>query len=239
VTDRLVVAFPMYRQVSVNWFFQWLQLKKDHVVGTVATEGIYLPQAMATLVDLTYKHFGDDWDRVVVYEHDMIPPLDALNRISTYGDAPDGADYDIVGTTYFKHDAPHHVMAWMQVKPPMFSPLTAEVTRVMVDNPALYPVDGVAMGLTSIHRRVFEGWDPRIPMWDAQPPLVGHDLWFCHAARQQGFKVWLDSGIGCGHLTEVPIGYGHSQAALAIDPDVKTWEQAREAGLEDVPLEIA
>lgn len=204
----------MYRQISVNWFFQYLQLDKAPVLGHVATEGVYLPQAMTTLVELAYRHFGSDWDRLVVYEQDMIPPTDALLRVATYRD-----EHDIVGTTYFKHDEPHHVMAWMQVTPPTFSPLTAEVVKAMVDNPGLYRVDGVAMGFTAIRRAVFDQWDPNVSMWSAAPPLVGHDLHFCNEARKQGFTIWLDSGIGCGHLTEVPIGYGHSQEALALAGD--------------------
>ena len=222
----------MYRQLPVEWFFTWLRLEKEPLIGTVATEGIYVPVAMQTLVDMAFERFGHEWDRLVVYEHDMLPPVDALNRIAQYG-----PEHDIVGSMYFKHDAPHHVMAWMQVQPPFFSPLTAQTVKTMVDNPALYEVDGVAMGFTSIRREVFEQWDKNIPMWYPEPPLVGHDLHFCHHAKRQGFKVWVDSGIGCGHLTLTSIGYSHSQAALALDEDVRTWEDAARDG-EDVPWRL-
>jgi hypothetical protein len=185
---------------------------------------------MRSLVAMAFDMFGDDWDRLVVFEHDMIPPLEAFNRIAQYR-----PEHDIVGTMYFKHHWPHHVMAWMQMAPPQFSPLTAEVVRTMYDNQALYEVDGVAMGFTSIARRVFEEWDPNVPMWDPIPPLVGHDLHFCNEAKKQGFKVWLDSGIGCGHLTLMPVGYQHSQEALAEDDSLKTWEQAMEESGERDP----
>lgn len=221
--SKIVVAFPLYRQIPVSWFFQWLQMEKEPIVGTVATEGVPLEISMQTMVNMAFEKFGNDWDRMVVYEHDMIPPLDAFNRIATY---PDEAD--IVGTTYFKHDYPHHVMAWMQVIPPRFSPLTAEVVQDMVEKPGLYPVDGVAMGFTSIHRRVFENWDTNVEMWRPTPPLVGHDLHFCNEAKKQGFNVLLDSGMGAGHLTLVPIGYSHSQQALK-DAQPPTWQDAWDA----------
>lgn len=221
--SKIVVAFPMYRQVPVPWFFNWLQMEKDPIIGTVATEGIPVDISMSTMVDMTFDKFGDDWDRLVVMEHDMIPPLDAFNRIATYRD-----EHDIVGSTYFKHDWPHHVMAWMQVIPPRFSPLTAEVVQHMVEHPALYEVDGVAMGFTSIRRQVFENWDSSAPMWTPTPPLAGHDLHFCNEAKKQGFKVWLDSGIGAGHLTMVPIGYSHSQQALQ-QAQPPTWQDAWES----------
>lgn len=217
--QKLVVALPLYRTVPVSWLFNWLRMDQSHVGAVVGTEAMYLPMAMEILINHAFKECPD-FDRLVVLEHDMIPPLDAFTRIAQYG-----YEHDIVGSTYFKHDYPYHVMAWMQVKAPMFSPLTAERVKEMVEAPGLYPVDGVAMGLTSIARHVIEDWDYNVSMWNPAPPLVGHDLHFCNEAKKQGFKIWLDSGIGCGHLTEVPIGYPDSQQALAeVNPP--TWASA-------------
>lgn len=220
--QKLVVALPMYRSVPVAWFFNWLRMDMTNVGVVVGTEAMYLPMAMEILINQAFRDCPD-FDRLVILEHDMIPPLDAFNRIANYG-----YEHDIVGSVYFKHDYPHHIMAWMQVKPPFFSPLTAEVTKQMVESPGLYEVDGVAMGLTSIARHVLEDWDhSKAPMWTPKPPLVGHDLHFCNEAKKQGYKVWLDSGIGCGHLTQVPIGYQHSQEALSeMSDELKTWADA-------------
>jgi len=229
MSNKLVVAFPMYRHIPVSWFFNWLKMDKSPLVGNVATEGVYLPVAMQNLVSMAFQHCPD-WDRLVFFEQDMIAPVNAFTRIADYGD-----DLDIVGSLYFKHDYPYHVMAWMQVDKPRFSPLTRDIVKNMVEHPALYPVDGVAMGLTSIHRRVFENWDPDIPMWNPLPPFVGHDLHYCNEAKKQGFSIWVDSGIGCGHLTLTPIGYPHSQEALAENEPL-TWEQAMRNG--ELPDEV-
>jgi hypothetical protein len=207
--QKLVVAFPLYRQVPVEFFFNWLAMDHSSVVGVVGTEAMYLPAAMELLVDMAFEKCPD-FDRLVVFEHDMLPPANGLERMANYGD-----EFDIVGTVYFKHEYPHHVMCWGKQKPPYYSPITAEVVKAMVDNPALYECDAVAMGFTSISSRVFKEWDRSVPMWDPTPPLIGHDLHFCNEAKKQGFKVWIDSGIGSGHLTLMPIGYGHSQLALA------------------------
>lgn len=216
---KTVIAMPLMYQVPVSWFMNWLQIERDHVIGHCVTEAIYLPDAMATLVEQTFTQWPD-FDRITVLEHDMIVPPDGVSRQAQYG-----YEHDIVGCVYVKHEWPHHCMAWMETQSPFYSPLTAETLKLMVDNPGLYEVDAVAMGFTSIARHVFEDWNPDVPMW--KPPrdsgLVGHDLWFCHAAkmpvhgpnRDRAFKVWLDSGIGCGHLTLVPISYRDSQAALA------------------------
>ncbi len=220
---KLVVAFPAYRQLSVTFFFHWLSMNHGPVVACVGIDGTSLPAAMRRLGALALREHPD-LDRMVVFEQDIIPPLDAFTRIAQYGD-----EYDIVGTFTFRHEAPHHVMAMMRVDRPDgkiagFSPITADVTRNMVEHPGLYEVDAVAMGFTSIHRRVLERWDPQVPMWRAQPPLEGHDLHFCTEAKKQGFKVWVDSGIRCGHLTPMPIGFEDSQRVLADwSPEPELW----------------
>jgi hypothetical protein len=221
--QKLVIAFPFYHHISVAWFFNYLKMEKDPIIATVAVNGVSLPTAMTNLVDLAFENCPD-FDRMVIFEHDMIPPLDAFNRIANYGD-----EYDIVGTTYFKHDRPHHVMGWMQINKPLFSPLTRDAVKMMVDSPNLYEIHGVAMGFTSIHRRVFENWDPSVQMWYPAPPFVGHDLHFCNEALKQGFRIWMDSGIGCGHLTTIPVDFDHSQEALG-SLELPTWEQFIKSG---------
>jgi hypothetical protein len=224
--QRLLVAFPLYRQVPVDWFFNWLKMDKESVAATVACDGAYLPLALMQMVKMALNDY-DDWDRFVIFEQDMIPPVGGLARIADYDD-----DYDIVGSIYFKHEWPYHVNVCVQADYPNFSPLTAEAVKIMKENPALYEVHGVSTGFTSISRRVFEEWDPTVEMWMPQAPFIAHDMHFCHQARQQGFKVYVDSGIGCGHLTEMPIGYPHSQRELGIEEPL-TWEEAFGHALEE------
>jgi len=216
---KQVVAFPLYKNLPTQWFSNWLAMKKTHVIGTVTTEAMYLPQAMELIVQRAFE-IAPDLDQIIVMEHDMIPPLDGLDRMAMYG-----PEHDIVGTVYTGHEYPFHYMAWMQVDPPRFSPLTRSIMKEWVDNPGLYRLDGVAMGFTAISRRVFTEWPEDVPMWVPTPPMVGHDLHFCNEAKKAGFSTWLDSGIGSGHLTLVPIGHEDAQEALA-EHEPETWEQA-------------
>ncbi|AXF51500.1 glycosyltransferase [Mycobacterium phage Constella] len=222
MSQKLVVAFPLYRQVSSGWLLTWLQMNKASVAGVVASEGVYITHAMEALTAMALKNYPD-FDRLVVYEADMIPPVDAFERIASYGE-----EHDIVGSVYFKHVYPHEIMAWHQPEPPLFQPVSREEAQGMIDNPGLYEMGGVAMGLTSISRRVLENWDPEIPMWAPTPPLVGHDLHFCNEARKQGFKVWLDSALGCGHMSERPVGYADWAAAdgsPAFRKRCESWQE--------------
>lgn len=210
---KLVAGFPFYRQLSVAWFFNYLSMDLHHIVGHVGIDGTILAKAMQQLCDMARENYPD-FDRIVLWEQDVLPPRDAFNRIAEYGD-----QHDIVAPMTFEHKPPHHVMAAMHLgDSPYFTPLTAETTRAMVEQPALYEVDAVATGFMSIHRRVLENWHPNIAMWKASPPFVGHDLHFCHEAKKQGFKVWVDSGMPVDHLTQISIGYKDQQAALAANP---------------------
>jgi hypothetical protein len=203
--QTLVVACPMYRHLSVAWWYNWELMEKRPCAGLVSIEGVHLPLGMRRLVETAYEKFVG-WDRLVVLEDDVAPPPDAFERIALYDDA-----YDIVGSFHVKHDRPHQLMAW-RYRPgngSRYQHVTDDEVRTMAATPDLHEVDGVAMGFTSIHRRVLDNWDhDRAPMWQPLPPMEGQDLHFCHEAKKQGFRVWMDSGLWCDHLTEVPIGYG-------------------------------
>jgi hypothetical protein len=186
------------------------------VSGSLIVNGAYLLTAMDLMVEMALKL--DDkqhWDRLLVYEHDMIPPPDAITRIANYD-----PDYDIVGSMYFSHTPPHFPFVYIVSDNGDTDPIAPETVKAWCDDPMLYQVGAVGFGFTSIARHVLEKWDPDIPMFSMGEGYGSHDLWFCHKARQQGFKVFVDTGIVCEHLSEVPIGLAQNQEfANTIDPE--------------------
>jgi hypothetical protein len=203
---RLLLGLPLYTHVSTNWFIRFLSIDRSSVVDTIAIRKMYLASAMDHMVSQALE--SNDWDRLVVYEADMMPPLECLNRIAGYPDS-----LDIVGSIYFQHPPPHVPVVYNQVDDEHWKPLHHSQIKPMMDRPGLYPVDAVGMGLTSIHRRVFEKWNPEIGMFGGEQRGIGHDMYFCRGARAQGFSVHVDTGIHCGHLTEWPITYeNHAMA---------------------------
>jgi hypothetical protein len=182
------------------WFCRFEEMDRTHVVGVVATRKLYLASAMTNMVQGSLER--DDWDRLVVYEADMMPPRDAFTRIAHYPDT-----LDIVGSMYFQHPPPHHPVVYSQFDEDHYTALARNQIVDMMDKPGVYPVDAVGMGFTSISRRVLESWDADVPMWGEERHELGHDMYFCRAAKQQGFGVHVDSGIECGHLTETTVTY--------------------------------
>jgi hypothetical protein len=196
---KLMVAFPLYHQVPAKWFSHWLNMDRADVMGTSTVDGVYITSAMDMLVSSALEH--DGWDRLVIYEADMLPPLDALCRAARY--AP---ECDVVGSMYFRHEPPHNAVVYVEDRPSRsYDPITAATVKAWCDDPGVYRCDAVGFGFTTIGRRLLENWDPDVPMFSLDNTFGSHDLWFCHHARWQGFGVFVDSGVCCGHLTLAPV----------------------------------
>jgi len=201
-----LVAFPLYKQVPATFFTRWLDMDKSTLAGTITTDGVYVTTAMTHIIEIALD-FDADWERLVIMEHDMVVPPDALNRISTYND-----DKHIVGGLYFQHNPPYLPCVfgpkeddWEDI-----APLGPDLIKQIASIPALYKVGAVGMGFTAIHRSVFEGWDRSIPMWVKEGER-SHDVWFCEQARRQGFDTFVDTHLMCEHITEGIVGYSHNQ----------------------------
>src|SRR5580693_7614386 len=96
--DKLVMGLPLSYHISTPWFYNWVNMRKEDCVGIVAVEHVQLPTALAMLRDMAIERY-DTWDRLVIFEHDMIPPIDGFQRIAGYGEFDDSPD--IVGSVYF------------------------------------------------------------------------------------------------------------------------------------------
>jgi hypothetical protein len=212
--QRIVVGIPMYRMVSASWLYSWWSMDKTPCVGLVSVEGARLPLAMTRLTSAAFASFPQ-WEWFVVLEDDVIPPPDAFARVAAYDDK-----YDIVTALHFGHEEPYRTLAFTRresveksssghVAGFLHECLTPDETRGMVENPGVYEVDAVPMGFTAIRRRVLENWPQDVLMWQPSTPMAGQDIHFCLEAKKQGYSIWVDSSLRCGHLSEVAVGYGH------------------------------
>jgi hypothetical protein len=149
-----------------------------------------------------------EWDRLVILEHDVLPPLDALVRMACYS-----PEQDIVSAMVFEHNAPYPAMAFIEDADGHVDPITPETVRAWVADPMLYRVDACSFSMISIARHVLEDWPADEPMFGIDHHVGSHDLWFCGKARKRGCKVYVDPAVLCEHMTSVPIGYAHNQSA--------------------------
>lgn len=211
----LCVVLPIYRGVSTAWFDNWLAMDQTPVAAIQVSGETMVTQAMDDLVKSALS-LGK-WDRLVVMEDDMLPPPDAFLRAARYTPAQ-----EIVGSMYFTRRPPHYCTVYEQVDLTECRTLHPDTIRNFVENPGIYECAATGFGFTSIARHVLEQWDQDIAKFDSDRVHFGsHDLHFCYYARKQGFKVFVDSGVNCGHLTTIPITYGFHQGAVA--KGVPTW----------------
>jgi hypothetical protein len=213
---QLMVTFPLSYHVPAGWFSHWLNMDHTAVTGTTVVIGSYITVSMDQIVAKALEH--DNWDRLVVYEHDMFPPLYALNRMAYYS-----PEHNIVGSMYFEHKPPHSAFVYVEQPGMHYDQITSETVKKWCENPALYECGGVGFGFTSIARHVLEDWDKDVPMFNLDKYFGSHDLWFCHYARQQGYRVYVDSAIVCEHLSQIQIGLSDNQAGQLPD-DVEIRE---------------
>ena len=187
-----------------------------HAMPIGALVAMNMREVVASLLESPHR-----WERMVILETDMIPPHDALIKHALHT-AP------IVGSVYYLHEPPHHIVAmrdhgqgpgWMS---------KAE-QREIEDNPGLHAVDMVGMGLTSIARQVFEEWPAALPTFRTHIQLsslhesgmrgeVSHDYWFCLKAREMQVPIFIDSSIVCDQLTTMPVGRRQHERHQGFQP---------------------
>ncbi len=121
---------------------------------------------------------------------------------------------------------------WIDGKP--------EVTHP--ENQGLHEIDVVGTGCTFIHRSVLTNWNPDHPAfqherhtkycnprhfpWFQSPPgpdlflLMSTDTFFCWHAKEQGFKVYLDTRVVDGHMGIIQTNLSsHLAWRMQLPPD--------------------
>lgn len=128
-----------------------------------------------------------DYDALLFIDSDMVVPMDLLVRLLEH-------DKDIVSGLAFKRFPPY--------EPCIFKKCDRDGTEFYFDYPkGLVEIQGVGMACTLIKRKVFENV---LQPWFFPEPKIGEDLAFCIRAREQGFKIYCDTTLICGHCnTEV------------------------------------
>lgn len=135
------------------------------------------------------------YDALLFVDSDMVVPVDLLTRLIE-------ADKDIVSALAFKRTPGY--------EPCIFKECNETDAKFYLDYPkGLIEIQGVGMACTLIWRRVFEA----VPEpWFFPHKILGEDLSFCVRARAEGFRIYADTTLICGHCNVEVIGEGHYSA---------------------------
>jgi cellulose synthase/poly-beta-1,6-N-acetylglucosamine synthase-like glycosyltransferase len=139
-----------------------------------------------------------DYDALLFIDSDMVVPVDLLTRLVKH-------KKDIVSAIAFKRFPPY--------EPCIFNVCGRDRTEFWLDYPeGLTEIEGVGMACTLIKREVFE----KVPApWFFPEPKIGEDLAFCVRAKEQGFKIYCDTTLVCGHCT----------TDVVTDAHYKKWKE--------------
>lgn len=133
-----------------------------------------------------------EYEALLFVDSDMVVPVDLLTKLIE-------ADKDIVSALAFKRTPGY--------EPCIFKECNEQDAKFYLDYPkGLIEIQGVGMACTLIKRKVFES----VPEpWFFPHKALGEDLSFCVRARAAGFRIYCDTTLICGHVTQDTIGEAH------------------------------
>lgn len=207
----LLIAIPAGPVTLSEFQSRWWTLKTPPG-GYRVIEGIgpYVAMNMRNIVAQALR--DPSWERLLVFENDMIAEPDMLIRHAAHT-AP------VVGSVYTQHYPPFDLNCTLPTATGLHRRLLASEVRdqVVWADPWLMPVKSVGLGCTSIARSVFEHWPTDRPFfrneWTGQPHIqanaageISHDAWFCEQLEAQGIPIVMDTGIRLRQLTVTKVG---------------------------------
>jgi hypothetical protein len=173
-----------------------------------------------------------DW--LLFIDDDMVWQPDAVGRLVA---TREKFDLDIVGGLCFRRSEPYAPTLYMRERPDSggYNFLEEWAEDEVVE------VDATGCAFLLIHKRVFEmiaggpmppyeiraregGPPPNYFRWEG---TLGEDLRFCQDAKAAGARIWVDTSVHIGHVTEVKVGYREFLQQLA-QRDQPTWEARKQ-----------
>lgn len=141
-------------------------------------------------------------------DDDIIPPNDYLNLILHDKDIITGVCFamrqNAIVPLILENEEKHMVFKEDEIKPE-----SDKLFNVMKINKleGLVEVDSVGTGAILIHRRVFENpamqKHPFRTLWNEDGTRkIGQDLQFCRLAKENGYRIWVDTRYVCEHVVD-------------------------------------
>lgn len=175
------------------------------------------------------QRMAGDW--LMFIDDDMVWEPEAIGRLVA---SRDEIDADIMGGLCFRRSAPYQPTLFVREAP------TSGAYNYLEDwDTDIVEVDATGMAFVIIHRRVFEmiaespmpPYDVRVQM---NPPeffrwtgMFGEDLQFCQDAKAAGARIFVDTRVEVGHISEIEIRRREFLREMLDRPAEMTAERKR------------
>jgi hypothetical protein len=203
----------------------WSWLAPEKYVSRSIIQGNILPLQRNAAI----QRMAGDW--LMFIDDDMVWTPDAIGRLVA---SREEVDADIMGALCFRRSAPYQPTLFMRETP------TSGAYNYLEDwDTDVVEVDATGMAFVIIHKRVFE-----MIIGSPMPPyevraqlnpteffrwtgLFGEDLQFCQDAKAAGARIFVDTRVHIGHVSEVEIRHRHFLQEMLLRPDEMTAERRK------------
>jgi len=210
---KVAVGTRVYKNSSGSFLNSWTMLMVNGLRpgDSVLTAPVGKPGHIAAS-QLVKGFLNSTCDSILFVDDDMEFPHDSLSRLR---DNAENWDYDMVmGFCTHKTVPPHALVLTLMEQPGLPMSLKGEHYGAArhVPNNSVIPVDAVGLGFTLMKRHVFEAKINEFgimytPFFEWGRFTEGEDIVFSRWARENGFKLAIDTNVKIGHLGEYAFGW--------------------------------
>lgn len=216
-----VNAATMTAMTHTDWTF----VPKGRYINRNIIQGNILPLQRNGAV----QRMEGEW--LMFIDDDMVWRPGDIGRLVA---ARDELDADIIGALCFRRSTPYQPTLFVRE-----SPTSGAYNFLETWDDDIVEVDATGMAFVIIHRRVFEmiagssmpSYEHRMSI---NPPdffrwtgAFGEDLQFCQDAKKAGAKIYVDTRIEIGHVSEIEIRHRNFMLELAQRDDATYTERKR------------
>lgn len=218
-SNRIVIGVPCGDMVSAYFSYDLARLVGYSAIHIPDTSlqilfhhgTLIAPQRM----DIAKASVAAEATHILWLDSDMRFPKQSLQGLLAH-------DVDIVGANYIRRRPPHLPTAWAN----------GNYLWTTQESTGLVEADHVGMGLMLTKTKVFEDvplpWF-RIPWQEERQTYRGEDITFMEAARERGYKVYVDQDLSWYVQHTGTMEYTHIHGLDAIELERRVNEGMKEA----------
>lgn len=190
---RILIAIPCLEQTS-SIFDQCL----DNLDRVGQTKIARLPGSLvyAARNDLAEEAIRQEADYVMWIDSDMVFNHDLLSRLI---ESIEGKD--IVAPLFFRRKKPFNPPIYKSIKLNYGGEHEVEEYDDYPED-SMFEVDAVGFGCVLMRTKVLKDVIEHNHTCFNPMPAFGEDISFCIRAKRAGYKIWVDSSIKIGHLSQ-------------------------------------
>ena len=202
---KLTIAVPCHRELHPTWAYMFKLLR---VPQEFEAWRLMMPRGMPVDEARNYIVDNSSDEYIFFLDSDVLPPADTLEKLMAH-------KKDVVTGLYFQRNPPFYPHIYKKSEAPgLYDSMTFydERKNEKGERQFLIEVDSAGMGCALIKREVFDKigtvdendpkpWFKFTTGWTKQT-RESEDHFFFRRCREEGIKIFADTSVVCGHVSE-------------------------------------